>query len=110
VAEREGREDGRQEGKRKEERSLQTYLRDTMCLVLDPCNKATITTGFSVHMSHLTGCWWLTPVIPATRKTHHKKGLVEWLKVMVLSSKGKKYIDILKEKYVQVCTLKSLYP
>jgi hypothetical protein len=66
-------------------------------------------------MSH-----WLTPVIPATqeaeirritarsqpgeivpetlsRKTHHKKGLVEWLKVKALSSnpsttKKKKFV------------------
>jgi hypothetical protein len=48
--------------------------------------------------------WWLMPVIPATweteirrilanslrdpisKKTHHKKGLVEWLKVYTLSS------------------------
>jgi hypothetical protein len=49
----------------------------------------------------LAGCWWLTPVILATQeaeirrivvlgkqfwrpyleKTHHKKGLVKWVKV-----------------------------
>jgi hypothetical protein len=53
----------------------------------------------------VAGLQWLTPVIPATqeaeirriadqtlsRKTHHtkKKGLVEWLKMKVLSSNSR---------------------